>query len=182
MFDQLRHTTRQSQACLEKTFISKLRALRTAEDYAQLLGTLHDFYSPVEALVMSHVDSNFLPDVQERRKVKALVSDLADLNITHVVRCPPHLPRIINMSTAIGALYVTEGSTLGGQIIAGMLNKQLRLENGLSFFKFYGQETDNRWDYFRNCLALHQQKFNVTEICDSACQTFESMNHWLEKN
>jgi heme oxygenase (biliverdin-IX-beta and delta-forming) len=182
MFEQLRHSTKSSHASLEKTFIAKLKALRTTEDYAGLLGTLHDFYAPVEHQVSHFVDNEVLPDFNERRKVQALLQDMEHLNRTHIVRHPPLLPGINNVSTALGALYVIEGSTLGGQIIAGMLNKQLGIDRGLSFFRFYGAETESRWNDFRQCLIKHQTKFDVNELCASAQQTFESMHQWLEKN
>lgn len=182
MFDQLRNTTRQSHACLEKTFIAKLKTLRTADEYAGLLGTLHDFYAPVEQLVMQHVDDGILPDLQERRKVNSILRDLEVLNKKHVARQPPRLPAITNESTALGALYVTEGSTLGGQIIASMLHKQLGINSAFSFFQAYGAETNTRWNNFKQSLLAHRQKINVTEICQSAHQTFESLHLWLDKN
>lgn len=182
MFDQLRHTTRQSHAAFEKTYITRLKGLRTVEDYAALLKTLHDFYAPVEHLVLLHLDDSVVPDLQERRKVKSLLRDMEFLNEKQSMRQPTRLPRITNLSTAVGAMYVTEGSTLGGHIIAGMLKKQLGMESGFSFFRCYGREADARWTEFRQSLMTHQHKFNSTEVCQSAHQTFESLQEWLHTN
>jgi heme oxygenase len=182
MFDLLRHSTRESSTALEKTFITRLKDLRTLEDYAALLATLHDFYAPVEKLVLLHLDDSVLPDLEERRKVKSLLRDMEFLNKKQTTRQPALLPKITNLSTAMGAMYVTEGSTLGGHIITGMLNKQLGMESGFSFFLCYGAEADARWTDFRQSLITHQHKFNITEVCQSAHQTFESLQQCLQTN
>ena len=54
-----------------------------------------------------------------------------------------YLPSIPGTAEAIGALYVMEGSTLGGQIIKKMIAKQLGTaeDHATSFFNGYGEAT-----------------------------------------
>jgi len=70
------------------------------------------------------------------------------------------LPEIKNTAQAFGALYVIEGSTLGGQIIKKMVQKQLCMEgnNGLSFFDGYREATSDMWQVFKGAYYQSHSK------------------------
>lgn len=55
-------------------------------------------------------------------------------------------------ATAIGALYVLEGSSLGGQFLSRQLHDRLQVTpaNGGAYFAAYGAATARHWHAFRN--------------------------------
>lgn len=182
MFEQIRSITRKSNASFEKTFLARLRSLQNANDYAKFLGSLHDFYAPVEAMILAHVDETVLPEIYFQKKSHVLLSDIEVLNKKYTLRSPSQLPKISSPSSALGALYVTEGAALGGQIIAKLLNRQLKLENGFNFLQTSGKWSEKSWDALLLYLSKHQETINIPEACHCASQTFESMQHWLSEN
>jgi heme oxygenase len=94
------------------------------------------------------------------------------------------LPEYRNYLQAFGALYVLEGSTLGGPYISKMIQKQLDKPDmeGLSFFNSYGDETGMMWDRFK--VVLDRQADNEAEqnvILQSANETFQKFKSWINK-
>ncbi len=60
----------------------------------------------------------------------------------------PKFPMSHAHGAAFGALYVLEGSTIGGLIIKKMISEKLGSEEGMSFFEGYGKKTAERWKVF----------------------------------
>jgi heme oxygenase (biliverdin-IX-beta and delta-forming) len=73
---------------------------------------------------------------------------------------------IQNESTAIGALYVIEGSSLGGQILSRQLETNLSLTptRGGAYFAGYGTATAQRWKSF--CRWANQR---LTDLAGTEC-------------
>lgn len=96
-------------------------------DYAALLGRLWGFHDPMEAAVARAGPPGVTP-VQWRR-AHLLRSDLTALGLSDVAvdRLPLHDAPTERWSPAhaMGALYVIEGSTLGGRILARKLDHLL---------------------------------------------------------
>ena len=82
----------------------------------------------------------------------------------------------------MGALYVLEGSTLGGQMIARMLQKNplLNLVPGqLNFFLGYKKETGPKWKSFQAALNLLDGETET--LVSTARQTFSLFTQWTEQ-
>ena len=74
-----------------------------------------------------------------------------------------------------------EGSTLGGLIIAKILQRNLQLpqEKGFTFFSGYGAETDNKWTAFKDVLATWCSELAMyTALSASADRTFIQLKNW----
>ena len=94
--------------------------------------------------------------IDERRKVPALLADRAFTG-SQLARTVDHASLAIEFSlpslaSALGALYVMEGSTLGGQHLLRELLKSemvvrsgLRADAGLAYFTGYGSRTGDMW-------------------------------------
>lgn len=77
------------------------------------------------ASALDRIDlSSTLPDWSERRRSDALVADLADLD--HEAWCIGDPPRYDTQEAALGAVYVLEGSRLGGRTLARSVADGLR--------------------------------------------------------
>jgi heme oxygenase (biliverdin-IX-beta and delta-forming) len=91
--------------------------------YARLLSALYPLYAFIEARLEAFAEWHALDpplDVLQRRRSHLLV---ADLRVLGVGADPDRaedaaLPRIGQFASAFGALYVIEGSRLGGRVLA----------------------------------------------------------------
>lgn len=158
----------------------------TQEKYMKLLKRLYGFYSTVEPSLHSHFsDSNL--QFAERKKLESLKSDLQALGLTEEdLQSLPKieadwLPR--DLESALGLMYVLEGSTLGGQVISRHLKAQLNLEEstGLRFFSGYGPQTGFMWKSFQGVLNLNlSQPAQMKKAARAAQITFEKLGSWLK--
>ncbi|MCO5936601.1 biliverdin-producing heme oxygenase [Mucilaginibacter sp. RB4R14] len=181
--DKLKEETKANHQILEKRLVSQLKAIRSQQEYANLLKLFYGYFGGLEVKINQAIDKNLLPDNDERRKTQAIADDITALggDVPAKADCDA-LPRIKNHLEALGALYVIEGSTLGGKIISKMMQQQLSLDKGLSFFTSYGDNTVTMWDTFKN--ALDSQAENPEQeavIIAAANETFFKFGEWFEK-
>jgi heme oxygenase len=158
----------------------------TRADYTRLLEQFYGFYSGYE-MALGRTDGleTLLPDWRERLKLPWLEEDLCWLGRTktELSRLPvcSRLPALDSPELALGALYVTEGSTLGGQVISRRLEQSLALlpGKGASFFAGHGSATGSMWRGFSNALRRFATAENERCILASAGETFKSLWLWL---
>jgi heme oxygenase (biliverdin-IX-beta and delta-forming) len=162
--------------------------LGSSNRYADLLARLYGFYEPFEAELDRAVTRWELPiDVDARRKVPLIACDLAALGsprsaVDSLPRCVG-LPRPTSPAIALGCLYVIEGATLGGRIIARQVERRLGfgLRDGASFFHGYGDDTGPRWQAFCSLIATVSCSTAAEDaILAGAIETFIAYDRWLE--
>ena len=125
-----------------------------------------------------------IPDAGDRNKLPALVTDLGYLTgntaISEVAFAPP---QIDNSDAAMGAAYVIEGSTLGGQFILKHAAPKLNLDasHGASYFTGYGSATGIKWKSFLATLTSFASNGNQHAIIGGANNTFESILRHFNK-
>jgi len=169
---------------LENHLIPHLQAIQSNQDYAQVLSWFFGFNLPVEQSIRQYVTAEQLPDIEDRGKAWLAKEDIESLSFaTSNLKICKDLPRIGSVEEAMGALYVLEGSTLGGKIIAKMLEKKNpEFRNSLRFFTGYGKETGSRWTYFLHHLNMFDSDGQVRIITASANETFLKFKYWIEYN
>src|SRR5438309_9925339 len=121
LIDKVRAATGAYHQALDRLMIPNIEAVQSKNDYAELLLLFYGFFKPVYNSIDTFIDTNYLPDYQSRRKAEWILNDLKDLAIDYNVHLCEHLPNINNNAAAFGALYVLEGSTLGGMVIKKMI-------------------------------------------------------------
>jgi heme oxygenase len=96
-------------------------SISTREDYVNLLRRLHEFHTAVEARLadpswaMEWLDLGIA--LPAHRRSHLLSEDLLSLGAT-LKEAGVRLPRMDNIGQALGCLYVVEGSSLGGRVLA----------------------------------------------------------------
>ncbi|HVW95586.1 MAG TPA: biliverdin-producing heme oxygenase [Mucilaginibacter sp.] len=184
--DRLKSETLSNHQQLEKLLVNRIRQIRNAGDYLVLLQLFYAYFARLEELLDQHLDRTKIPDYDKRRKADTLLRDIRSLNgEPWEMNERLDLPAISNHAQGLGAMYVFEGSTLGGSVIVGMLNKQLKIDNGACFNYFGGYGADNQamWQEFKT--LLNQQMFTHTDAAEmvaSANQTFSGLENWLKRN
>jgi len=171
--EELRKQTAAAHQQLEKLVVVRLKNIRNNEDYADLLKIFYAYFSRLEKAIMPYISTEVLPDYTERRHAISLADDIASLG-TELTGLPElSVPTIDNTVKALGALYVMEGSVMGGTIIIQMLAKN-GLRKGISFFGGYGSETGAKWASFTSVLDRYIHEDSAQEAIEAANQTFSN--------
>jgi heme oxygenase len=181
--EQIKEKTHTHHQALEASMIRRIKAIENTDDYVALLQIFYSYFVGLENKIKRFI-SNALPDLENRRKAGELAKDIhyfgADLPQLAV---GDHLPEINNHYQAMAALYVIEGSTLGGIYISKMIAKQLNLSSteGLTFFEGYGDKTKQMWEEFK--VVLNDQPSNDIEeqqMTATANETFLKFKRWMD--
>jgi heme oxygenase (biliverdin-IX-beta and delta-forming) len=182
----LRRHTAPYHDTLERTVDIHYR-MGSSSRYADLLARLYGFYEPFEAELDRAVTRWELPiDVDARRKVPLIACDLAALGrprsfVAGLPRCVGP-PRPTSPAIALGCLYVIEGATLGGRIIARHVERRFGFgpRDGASFFHGYGDDTGPRWQAFCSLIATASCSTSAEDaILAGAIETFIAYDRWL---
>jgi heme oxygenase (biliverdin-IX-beta and delta-forming) len=183
--EQLKSATEVNHQQLEKQLVLQMKAIRSPGAYVELLQLFYTYFGGLEQEIARYIGPAELPDYNERRKTEALAHDITGLGGTTALKAAGHdLPQLHNRLQAFGALYVIEGSTLGGQIISQMMAKQLNLrgDTGLSFFKGYGERSGQMWAAFKDALnAQATTPQEAEQLIAAANETFLKFKEWIHK-
>lgn len=164
---ELKEGTKDAHIQLEKIVLQQLKAVQTKDDYARLLKFFYAFFREVEKAIAPFMTSEVVPDYSERRNVNHLKADIESLGgDVHKDLPQTTAPSIVNKYQALGALYVMEGSVLGGRTIVKMLEKN-NINTGISFFSGYGENTPVLWGRF---IELLNQQITADEHKQQAIQ------------
>ncbi|MEO6136096.1 MAG: biliverdin-producing heme oxygenase [Ginsengibacter sp.] len=180
--EELKLKTKQHHQQLEVKIIGAIKSIQHKNDYVQLLQLFAGFFGALEVSIDQIMDLKFLPDYALRRKATALHSDLILLSASLPIKLESqNLPTIENSLQALGALYVMEGSTLGGQVIAKMILNKLPEEKAFSFFKSYGEKTNEMWNFFKATIdAIDLTKDEMDIVIESANETFHKFSLYVD--
>lgn len=180
LLERLKQHTHAQHSALEK--LNGLPA--TFADYVAQLESFHGFVAPWEERL-----ATALPDDDPirvgRAKTAWLEADLAHFGhsrtaIAALPRCT-ELPSIASRNHTLGAAYVLEGSTLGGQFISRHLAQVLQLAPGAGdrYFRSYGAQVGPMWQAFRQELLRGSSADADSVIVAAAQDTFAKLHAWF---
>jgi heme oxygenase len=188
---RLKNDTLDSHKQLEKT--SSLKRIFcndfSIEEYADLTAFFFGFFSSIEPLIYNNLPTESDCVLQHRRKTALLQQDLINLGLDEqAIACLPvckDVPSLNSFAQRMGALYVLEGSTLGGR----MISKHLKNHFGdsilpvLNFYGCYGESSPVEWQNFSKFMSECFDNENTDTdktVIDAAIETFSSLYQWLE--
>jgi heme oxygenase len=147
----------------------------TLPDYRALLRRLYGFYLPFEQAVGGG-------DL----RTQWLKSDLAGLGASEAtlsgIGLCPDIPRYDGVERRLGALYVVEGSALGGRQLCRGLDRLLGADavEGRRFFAGRGPDTGAAWRGFLDELAVvGAGPGGRAAMVGAAVETFTVFETWL---
>ncbi len=177
----IKEATKVAHQNLEKQVVLKLKAIRNNGDYADLLKHFYAYFSHIEKTIKPYITESILPDYAQRRNSEYIKADILELG-SDISGLPyTTVPKIENTVQALGALYVLEGSIMGGSIIVKMLEKG-GVNQGVSFFSGYGEATGMMWGNFIAVLNAHAKTEQEEEqAINAANETFKHFAHVFEK-
>lgn len=176
---QLRAATSADHQRLERFLALEWRTSELGR-YRDLLTAFLTYYEPLETALGRLPWNGSGVDFEDRRKAGWLRSDLAHCGpAAGEVGPRAEVPPVPDLPAAFGALYVTEGATLGGrQILRGLASTLPR-----RFFASYGEAVPERWNEFLG--ALERQAAASAEasaaIVRTARDVFAGLRAWFQR-
>ncbi len=150
----------------------------TRENYAIYLTKLAAIHQMVEPLIVAMGDwSLYGIDPAIRLRLPLLKADLEALDRPYIltdVTLP--ISMTWNFATAVGMMYVLEGSTMGGQVLSRKLSHITDTEGVACtrYFQAYGENTMRLWGEF--CQFLDRFETENPDVCNQvilgACAMF----------
>jgi heme oxygenase (biliverdin-IX-beta and delta-forming) len=112
-----------------------------------------------------------------RRDLLAL--GLAAAEVEALPRCEAAAGLARTPASTLGALYVVEGSTLGGQVIARALaGRPWVPAGGLIYFSPYGAETGRMWRTVQAALNAAPAR-EQAQVVAGALEAFDVLHAWM---
>jgi heme oxygenase len=184
----LREETMECHVGLEKS-LDIVRRVTTDDDYRVLLTRFYTLYEPLEAGMAQAIDWEAAGwKFSDHVKAPWLREDLLALGVaaTQIAEWPRYDKMTMpdNFGEAIGCLYVVEGSTLGGQVLAKQFRETLGVtpERGGRFFQGYGAATMSSWRTFGSWADSRATVTNLLlkeQAVRGARNTFGAFSQWL---
>lgn len=155
--ERLKEATRSQHQTTEKLlFPHQSWDTFSLDDYQQFLKIQYVFHVYMER----SIDNTLSPKLKDqldwlqRRKLSSIQDDLHELSSATSVIID-HTQPLTSEAEALGYLYVTEGSTLGGRMISKALqkNEQIAACCSFRFLNVYGTDTGRYWKSFLKVLS-----------------------------
>jgi heme oxygenase len=179
---RLRSETSAEHRAVEDT-LDLLSPDLTRDRLVDVLTRMHGFWAAAEAGLDAWAQARPADaeqvDWSGRRRTALFAADLAALGGTPAGR--PELPDVPDTDTALGRMYVLEGSSLGGVFIDRHLATLPQLSDAgrLSAFSPYGERTGEMWHAFRTVTrARVAEGGDADRLVGAARQTFGALASW----
>lgn len=155
----------------------------TTGGYRALLESFWGLHVELEpGLDAARAVTGVLPGWSRGEVLRRLEADLDDLGCGPSARRDlsrsGDLPSLGGVDRVWGCLYVVEGASLGGGVIAAELARR-RLGLPARFFTGDGEERGRRWHAFRRALGRHLEgPTALPGVVQSARETFAAVERW----
>lgn len=145
---------------------------------ARFLSRMYGFVQPYETQLREQA-GQFGPawQLDQRYRAPLILEDLVQLGYLAEPLLCPSLPPLHTLPQLLGAMYVLEGSTLGGQVIA----RQLATASiaGRTYFTGRAGRAGPLWKSFCQQLEAIETDQTRAAIAASAVHTFQILTTWL---
>jgi heme oxygenase (biliverdin-IX-beta and delta-forming) len=153
------------------------------EEYVRCLERIHGIVAAWEERSMQVAPEWLKPALAARRRKRLVEADLAWFGATQHDESRPALPEMNDLPALLGAMYVMEGSTLGGQFIARHVETELRLGDGQgsAYFRGHGNQTGTLWKDFCEVLKSQIPDEQTEAVILSAKAMFSTFGMWMQR-
>ena len=182
--ERLKDETRAAHEAIEVAFDLDAH-LASLASYRGLLQRLLGIHAAFEAVARPYLEGTGFED--RLCRADRLQHDLAMLGESGDALPPGSstaLAFVEGTPEAIGALYVVEGSTMGGLLIAREVEHRLGLgpETGAGFLSGHGRDSAAAWRAFRSRLDQLGHPESDTRVVAAALAMFAAMQTWLSRS
>ena len=180
---RLKTATNETHERLDKSIMMQ-KPFESRERYGQFVQVQYLFHREIDALYSNAILDGMLPDLLGRRRFGLIEFDLADLAIVPpATDRPPSFDRVtVDIQSALGWLYVAEGSNLGA---AFLLKEAAKLGLSETFgARHLAAAPEGRglhWKTFTAALdALQLTEPEETRVIDGARAAFARVQELVE--
>lgn len=164
---------------------AELDLLRRPLDRRRMLHVLERFYGFHAVWEGAMRRSSIGPFFEARRRMAHLTADLTAMGLgpnalNTLPLCAAAARLAGTRESAVGALYVMEGSTLGGQVISKALADADWLPpGGIAYFNPYAERTGAMWRSFRDWAQMTTPFDTHAAVSAGAVNAFETLHAWM---
>ncbi|MBM9914985.1 MULTISPECIES: biliverdin-producing heme oxygenase [Stenotrophomonas] len=178
---RLKAATRDSHGALDKRIMAG-DIFADRSNFARFLRVQYRFHRSIDALYASPALDALLPDLAERRRLQQVRSDLQDLEQALPGEDIIALGNDLPLPTALGWLYVAEGSNLGGTVLYKMAAALgLDRDFGARHLAAHPDGAARHWRGFTAALdAVVLSPAQEQEVIDAADAAFRSVHGHVE--
>jgi heme oxygenase len=160
-------------------------SITSIDKYLTCLASYYRLYRPLEVHLKTFKQWSKLGiSLDDRVQSPRLAQDLSALGVAPVlmVDAPADaLPNLPTFAHAVGALYVTERSTLGAPFILRHLQNSLgmQLVGATAFFDGHEANTGERWKSFMRSLDAYGSSQVDSKVIQGALAAFQAIGEWV---
>jgi len=157
----------------------------SVENYGRFLNVQYQFHRDIDALYANAQLAALLPDLAERRRLGQIRQDIEDLGLPlpeSAGEVPFGAGASVDLPTALGWLYVAEGSNLGAAFLFKMA-RALGLDEhrGASHLAGHPDGRAQHWRSFTGALdALALEEDEELRLADGARAAFRRVHGLVE--
>lgn len=180
---RLKSETRAAHDEIEAT-VDVSERFSSLERYRGLLERFYGFHASWDPRLEAALDDPGF--AAPRRKLPLLVRDLkalgAQASIPWLPVCADIAP-LASRAAALGSMYVLEGSTLGGTLLAKTAERRLQVTaaTGGAYFHSYGPDVGPMWKRFGGYAEATVAPRDHSAAVDAALATFATLQSWLRE-
>jgi heme oxygenase len=144
----------------------------TQEKYIELLSKLYDFMRVLEPKIKTFQEDfkkNGLLDIEQRLQKEVWLKEDLDVLGVAAANEEVNFSTLNNFHSVVGALYVLEGSTMGGMQIVKMMQNQSE-DKALRYYTSYQEQTMQMWTTYAQWL--NRTNLNQYEASLGAMEVF----------
>jgi heme oxygenase len=152
------------------------------DTYVSCLLKLHGIVAAWEEWAAPNGPAWIQPLLAARRRGQLLLLDLTWFGVDASGEARPTLPEMRDTASLLGAMYVMEGSTLGGQLIARHVELVLGLTagQGNTYFRGHNERTGQLWKEFCDALRTKVPDSEANAVIAAAKAMFGVFGSWMQ--
>jgi heme oxygenase len=151
------------------------------DTYLSYLLKLHGIIAAWEEWAAPNAPAWIQPLLVARQRGQLLLLDLTWFGAEASGEARPALPKMSDAASLLGAMYVMEGSTLGGQLIGRHVERVLGLTagQGNAYFRGHNERTGQLWKEFCDALRTKVPDHETDAVIGAAKAMFEVFGSWM---
>lgn len=179
---QLKAATHSTHDSLDKRVMAA-DIFASRDSFTRFLRVQYRFHRDIDALYSHRGLLALIPDLAERRRLARIALDLHDLGSDVPVHSTPLVDTNISLPSALGWLYVAEGSNLGGTVLFKLARDRLQLhaDFGARHLAAHADGAARHWRSFTAALdaaplAAEQEAL----VVEGARAAFQNVRGYVE--
>lgn len=157
----------------------------TLQDYGALLQDLFSYHHALDNRIAGLQETLFSPGERYCWQSRSawLEQDLNDLRFYRTeanARSKPELPPVRSSDELIGVMYVIEGSSQGGRVIAPLLERRIALSSDFGA-RYFNAHRHGSWLAFLDWADALSEHIDVNKAAKAANRVFDTLGRHLDR-